>query len=132
MINLISALTLTAKLGICIAVFAVLIVAEILALVMLVKWKKNYKSAVAVKETSNVQNTTEEIPQTVREEALEEQPQEGKDEEIAPAEAQETITEDTPAENEPLGSIEDSQVENVTETESAEVVEESQDAEVAE
>lgn len=42
--SFIGALTLTAKLGICIALFALLIAAEILALLMLIKWKKNYKT----------------------------------------------------------------------------------------
>lgn len=41
--SILGAMSLTAKLGISIAVFAVFIVVEILALVMLVKWKKNYK-----------------------------------------------------------------------------------------
>ena len=49
MITLISALNLTAKIGISIAVFVVLIAVEVLALVMLVKWKKNYKQALIKK-----------------------------------------------------------------------------------
>ncbi len=43
--TLMSALTLMSKLGISIAVFALLIVAEIAALAMLVKWKKGYRTA---------------------------------------------------------------------------------------
>lgn len=64
MISLIGALTLTTKIYICIAVFAVLIIAELLALVMLVKWKKNYKKSVAKKEADNTQNKPEDTPQT--------------------------------------------------------------------
>ncbi|MCX4361919.1 MAG: hypothetical protein OSJ74_00840 [Clostridia bacterium] len=45
MINtLLGALTLATKIGICIAVFAVIIIAEIIALVSLVKWRKKYKA----------------------------------------------------------------------------------------
>ncbi len=43
--TLMSALTLMSKLGISIAVFALLIVTEIAALAMLVKWKKGYRTA---------------------------------------------------------------------------------------
>ncbi|MDE5755894.1 MAG: hypothetical protein K2I23_02260, partial [Clostridia bacterium] len=64
------ALTLTVKLYICIAVFAVLIVAELLALVMLVKWKKNYKKAVAA---SIAEDTTQVEDNALMQETLQEE-----------------------------------------------------------
>lgn len=55
MISLLSALSLTTEIYVCIAIFAVLIVAEVLALVMLAKWKKNYSTTADKKEKEDKQ-----------------------------------------------------------------------------
>lgn len=55
---LISALTLMSKIGICIAVFVILIIIEIAALIMLVKWKKNFKPIGTQKDGADASEQT--------------------------------------------------------------------------
>ncbi|MDE6276273.1 MAG: hypothetical protein K2M75_07070 [Clostridia bacterium] len=113
MISLIGALTLTVKLYICIAVFAVLIVAELLALVMLVKWKKNFKKSVANKEAENTQSALEDTPQADDNALTQEQNDAQIEEEISmqteetqdTEEIQETVEESQEVESEPVETV---------------------------
>lgn len=67
---LISALTLINKLGICIAIFAIFIIAEIIALAMLVKWKKNFKALDAQKGAEKADTSAETQQQEKAEDSL--------------------------------------------------------------
>ena len=67
---LISALTLINKLGICIAIFAIFIIAEIIALAMLVKWKKNFKALDAQKGAETADTSAETQQQEKAEDSL--------------------------------------------------------------
>lgn len=67
---LISALTLINKLGICIAIFAIFIIAEIIALAMLVKWKKNFKALGAQKGAEKADTSAETQQQDKAEDSL--------------------------------------------------------------